>query len=141
MTCQVHLELHYLFALKRILSGSICVPHTFIVVICYAVGAIVGIAVGGAVLAAAVIATVVYCIHRRRMRSAAPTSPTGFQAQPDAPKPDEAAAALSLVATAQTAVPGGAATAGSAIALTGIRRPVEAIAEPKPASVEEQKGI
>lgn len=105
-------------------------------VCCYAVGAVVGAAVGGAVLIVAVIAIVIYGIHRRRVRSVAPTTPASSQARAIDPKPDEAAAALNLVTTAETVAPHAAPT----IALTEISRHVEVTAVPELAPGMEHKG-
>ena len=100
-----------------------------------------GAAVGGAVLIMAVIAIVVYAIHCRRMRSVAPTTPASSQARGNAPKSDEAAAALNLVATEETAAPHATSTTASTIALTEISRHVELIAVPEDALGMEQKGV
>lgn len=91
----------------------------------HAVGTIVGIAVGGVVLIAAVPAAVAYRRHRRRKMSAAPAVPPPDQAQQTAPKLAEASAAVGLVATSMVEVPEEAATSTSAIAVTDIRQPAE----------------
>lgn len=103
---------------------------------CYAVGAVVGAAVGGGVLIMAVTAAVVYGIHRRHMRSIAPTTPASSQARANASQPDEAAA-LNLFATAETVAPHAAPT----IALTEVSRHVEITAVPELAPGMEHKGV
>lgn len=95
-----------------------------------------GIAVGGAVLVMALIAALIYCIRRRRTRSAVSTTPAGFQARADAPKLDEVAA-LSLVATTETVAPVAAATTTSDIALTEISRHDDTVVVPEIVAVPE----
>ena len=114
---------------------------SFSFLVCHAVGVIVGIAVGASVLVAAIVAAVVYRIKCRRKSSAAPTTPAGSEAQPNAAKSTEAAAAVPLVATAETVLPGEAAGAKSEVALTQVRRFEESGTVPEAASMEGPQAV
>ena len=134
-----------MIVLERVVLGCVGInPHSILslsFLVCHAVGAIVGIAVGATVLVAAIVAAVVYGIKCRRKLPAAPTAPTAFDAQRNAAKPTEAAAAVPLVATAETVLPGEAAGAKSEVTLTQVRRFEESGTVPKAASMEGPQAV
>ena len=69
------------------------------------------------------------------------TTPAGSEAQPNAAKLTEAAAAVPLVATAETVLPGEAAGAKSEVALTQVRRFEESGTVPEAASMEGPQAV
>ena len=98
--------------------------------LCAAVGAIVGIAVAGAVLIAAALAAFAYRRHCRSKTPGATTAANAAQTGQVAVKPPEAATATGLVAAADSTVANEAARSNGESALTEVRAPAETASVP-----------